>query len=129
MLSDRCPVYPILSVCLSVCLSVTLAYQGQTVGWIMMPLGMEVGHGPGHIVLDGDSAPPPKKMRSQHSSRVGRRSRRGFLTDCDIFRRRIEGVVMYFFQFRLQIFRRRVRMFSHFFVCCFYFLFKVHANF
>jgi len=27
-------------------------------GWIKMPLGMEVGLGPGHIVLGGDSAPP-----------------------------------------------------------------------
>ena len=25
--------------------------------WLKMPLGMEVGLGPGHIVLDGDSAP------------------------------------------------------------------------
>jgi len=41
--------------CLSV-LSVTLVYYGQTVGWIKMKLGMEVGLGPGHIVLDGDPA-------------------------------------------------------------------------
>jgi len=51
-----------LSVCLSVCpglscLSVTLVYCGQTVGWIKMKLGMQVGLGPGHTVLDGD--PPP----------------------------------------------------------------------
>jgi len=26
-----------------------------------MPLGIEVGLGPGHIVLDGDPAPPPPK--------------------------------------------------------------------
>jgi len=26
-----------------------------------MPLGMEVGLGPGHIVLDGDPAPLPRK--------------------------------------------------------------------
>ena len=48
MLSDRC-----LTVCLSVlsvCLSVTLVYCGQTVGWIKMKLGMQVGLGPGHIV-------------------------------------------------------------------------------
>jgi len=51
MLSDRC-----LS-----CLSVTLVYYGQTVGWIKMKLGMQVGLGPGHIVLDGDPAPLPKK--------------------------------------------------------------------
>ena len=44
-------------VCLSV-LSVTLVYCGQTVGWIKMQLGTEVGLGPVHIVLDGDPAPP-----------------------------------------------------------------------
>jgi len=54
MLSDRCPVCP-------VCLSVTLVYCGQTVGWIKMKLGMRVGLGPGHIVLDGDPAPSPPK--------------------------------------------------------------------
>jgi len=42
-------------VCL-VCLSVTLVHCGQTVGWIKIPLGMEVGLGPGQIVLDGDPA-------------------------------------------------------------------------
>jgi len=26
-----------------------------------MPLGMEVGIGPGHILLDGEPAPPQKK--------------------------------------------------------------------
>ena len=46
--------------CLSVCLSLTLAYCGQTVGWIKLKLGMQVGLGPGHIVLDGDPAPPRK---------------------------------------------------------------------
>jgi len=51
MLLDRCPV-------LSVCLSVTLVYCGQTVGRIKIKLGMQVGLGPGHIVLDGDLAPP-----------------------------------------------------------------------
>jgi len=30
----------------------------QTAGWIKMPLGTDVGLGPGHIVLDGDPAPP-----------------------------------------------------------------------
>jgi len=33
-------------------LSVTLVYCGQTAGWIKMPLGTEVGLGPGDIVLD-----------------------------------------------------------------------------
>ena len=40
------------------CLSVVLVYCGQTVGWIRMPLGMEVGLGPGHIVLDRKPALP-----------------------------------------------------------------------
>ena len=42
--------------CLSV-LSVTLVYCGQTVGWINMLLGVEVGLRPGHSVFDGDLAP------------------------------------------------------------------------
>jgi len=48
-------------VCLSV-LSVTLVYccQTATAGWIKMKLGMDVGVGPGHIVLDGDPALPQK---------------------------------------------------------------------
>ena len=57
MLSDHC--LSVLS-CLS-CLSVTLVYCGQTVGRVKMKLGMQVGLGPGHIVLDGDPAPPPPK--------------------------------------------------------------------
>jgi len=51
MLSDRC-----LS-----CLSVTLVFCGQTVGQIKMKLGMQEGFDPGHIVLDGDPAPPLPK--------------------------------------------------------------------
>ena len=45
--------------CLSV-LSVTLVYCGQTVGSVKMLFGMEVGLGPGHIVLDGKPAPQKK---------------------------------------------------------------------
>jgi len=57
MLSDRC-----LSVLpCPVCLSVTLVYCGQTVGRIKMKLGMHVGLGPGHTVLDGDPAIPPQR--------------------------------------------------------------------
>ena len=54
-------VRPILSDhCLCV-LSVTLVYCGQRVGWIKLTLGLQVGLGPGHIVL-GDPAPPlPQK--------------------------------------------------------------------
>jgi len=51
----------LLDHCLSVCpLSVTLTYCGQMVKWIKMKLGTEVGLGPGHIVLDGDPAPPKR---------------------------------------------------------------------
>jgi len=49
--------------CLCVCL-VTLVYCGQTVEWIKMPLGTEVGLSPGHIVLDGDPPPPYGKGHS-----------------------------------------------------------------
>jgi len=51
-------VRPMLS-CLSYlsCLSVTLVYCEQTVGWITVKLSVQVGLGPGHIVLDGDPAP------------------------------------------------------------------------
>jgi len=30
-------------------------------GWMKTPLGTEVDLGPGHIVLDGEPAPPPQK--------------------------------------------------------------------
>ena len=40
-------------------------YCGQTDAWIKTPLGMGVGVGPGHIVLDGDPVPsPPKRGHS-----------------------------------------------------------------
>jgi len=58
-------VRPVLSVCLSV-LSLTLPYCGQTAVWIKMPLGKEVGLGPGDIVLDGDPALPGKGHNSPH---------------------------------------------------------------
>ena len=45
---------------LPVCLSLTLVYCGQTVGWIKMKLGVEVGLGPGHIELDGEAALPER---------------------------------------------------------------------
>ena len=72
MLLDRClcDCLPVLSVCpvLSV-LSVTLVYCGQTVGWINMKLGTQVGFGPGHIVLYGDPA-PPKGHSPQFSAHI-----------------------------------------------------------
>jgi len=56
-------VLPSLSVCLSVsvCLFVTFVHCGQTYRHIKMKLGVQVGLSPGHIVLDGDPAPPPPK--------------------------------------------------------------------
>jgi len=63
-----------LSVCVSVSVSdslcpVTLVYCGQTVGWIKMPLGMEVGLFPCDIVLDGAQLPPRKgAQQSSHFS-------------------------------------------------------------
>ena len=65
MLWDRC-----LTVCLSVCLSVTLVYWGQTVGWIKMKLGTEVGLGRGHIVLDTDAAPPKAVQPPKFSANI-----------------------------------------------------------
>jgi len=54
-----------------VCLSVTLVYCGQTVGWIKMKLGKQVGLGADHIVLDGDPAPlPPKGHSPQFSAHI-----------------------------------------------------------
>jgi len=58
-------------VCLSVCLSVMLVYCGQTVGWIKMKLGVEVGLSLSHIVLDGDPAPlPTEGLSPQFSAHV-----------------------------------------------------------
>jgi len=36
-------------------------YCGETVGWIKVKRGMEVGPGPGHTMLDEDPAPLPHK--------------------------------------------------------------------
>jgi len=40
-------------------------------GWVKMPLGMEVGLGPGDFVLDGDPAPPPEKRAESPSPILG----------------------------------------------------------
>jgi len=37
-------------------------YCGQTAGWIKKALGVEVGLGPIHIVLDGETAPLPTHL-------------------------------------------------------------------
>ena len=46
-------------------------YCGQTAGWMKTSLGTEVDLGPGHIVLDGDPAPPPAKGAQQPPSLLG----------------------------------------------------------
>ena len=56
--------------CLSVCLSVALMYCGQTVAWMNMKLGTEVGLDSGHIVLGGDPPPPQKGHSPQISARL-----------------------------------------------------------
>jgi len=49
------------------CLPVTLVIYGQTAGWIKMTLGMEVGLGPGDIMLDEDQfAPTERGTASPH---------------------------------------------------------------
>jgi len=61
MLSHRC--LSVLSVCLSVglfVLSVTLVHSGQTVGWIKMKLGTQVGLEPGHCVRWEPSSLPQR---------------------------------------------------------------------
>jgi len=50
VLSDRCLSCPVLTV--------TFVYCEQTVGWIKLPLGVEVVLDPGHTALNGDPAPP-----------------------------------------------------------------------
>ena len=42
----------------------TVVYCGQTVAWIKMTTGMEVGLGPGHTVLECNPAPPPQNRHS-----------------------------------------------------------------
>jgi len=60
MLSDGCLSCPVCAVCLSV----MLVYCGQTVGSTKMKLGMKVGLGSGHIVLDGGPSPPEKRVHA-----------------------------------------------------------------
>jgi len=46
------------------CLSVTFVHCSQTVGQIKMKLGVQVGLGPGRIVLFGDTASPPQRAQT-----------------------------------------------------------------
>ena len=47
-----------------------MVYCGQTVGRIKIKLGMQVGLGPGHIVLDGKPTPHPKGRSPQFSAHI-----------------------------------------------------------
>ena len=58
MLSDRC------LGCLPCLFGCDLVYCGHE-WWVKMKLGMEVGLSPGDIVLDGEPAPPPRKIGAQ----------------------------------------------------------------
>jgi len=59
ILSHRClSVCPVLS--MSVCLW-RWCIVAKTVGWIKMKLGIQVGLGTGHILLDGDTALPTER--------------------------------------------------------------------
>ena len=49
---------------MSLCAVCDVGVFGQMVGWIKMKLGVVVGLGPGHIVLDGDPAFPLQKGHS-----------------------------------------------------------------
>jgi len=46
-------------------------YCRQTAGCINMPLGMEVGLGPGDFVFDGDPAELPPEQRAHHQPVTG----------------------------------------------------------
>ena len=66
----KCYRTDVLSVCLS-CLSVTFVHCGQTVEWIKMKLGIQIGLGPGHIVLNrGAAAHPPKGHSPQFLANI-----------------------------------------------------------
>ena len=60
---------------------------------------------------------------------VRRRSRRTFSTHFEIFRRRFDGVVIYFFNSDFKFFDDASAFLVTSFLCCFYFLLKVHVNF
>ena len=55
----------VLSVCLSACLSVTLVYRGQTVEWIKMSHGREVGIGQATLCQMGTQPLPLKRGGAQ----------------------------------------------------------------
>jgi len=40
------------------------------VGWIKMPIGTEIGLGPGDFVLDGDPAIPPPRKKGHSSLQI-----------------------------------------------------------
>jgi len=51
-----------------------MVYCGQTVGWIRMLLGTELGLGPGDILLDETQLPPTERGTAAPVSVVTKRS-------------------------------------------------------
>jgi len=49
--------------CLSICPVCDVGDLWPNAGWIKMKLGMEIGLGPGHMVLDGDHPAPTHQKR------------------------------------------------------------------
>jgi len=70
------------------CLLWPNGWIGQTAGWMKTPLGTKVDLGPGHIMLDGDPAPPRKGTAafpfSAHVSCGHGRSSQLLLSSCSI---------------------------------------------
>ena len=60
-------VHPMLS---DRCLSVLSCLWRWSVEWIKMPLGVDVGLGPGHVVLDGDLVSPKRGTALHFSAHV-----------------------------------------------------------
>jgi len=52
-----------------------------------MPLGTEVGLGPGNIVLDGDPAPPPPKVNAHNFRPISVVAKRLDGSRCHLVRR------------------------------------------
>ena len=60
--------YRSVVLCVLSFMSVTLVYSGQTVGWIKTKqLGVQMGLGPGNIVLDDNLPPLPKGTQLPNS--------------------------------------------------------------
>jgi len=66
---------------------VTATAGDRTVGWIKMKLGMKVGLGPGHIVLDGDPALPRRGTAVPNFGPISVVAKRLDVSRCHLVRR------------------------------------------